>query len=197
MWQLSCDRFNTVVQPFRDRRATVSRRLLFLDIRQKSFRILNWLSAPAHYHAPLSIDIDDIADSKATSTMVSLPMHEKQENRAFYPGNMQRPGLSRSRRLLLVSLPLVLLTWLLISHLSFDKTDSVVYQVKGHQSHHPTAHPPHKAVASKGNSSGLVPLEAHIMSKCPDARDCLRDLVVPAMEKVVDMVDFNVSFIGK
>jgi hypothetical protein len=35
------------------------------------------------------------------------------------------------------------------------------------------------------------------MSKCPDARDCLRDLVVPAMEKVVDMVDFNVSFIGK
>lgn len=91
----------------------------------------------------------------------------------------------------------MLLTWLLISHLSFDKKDSVVYQVKGHQSHHTAAHPPQKAVTSKGNSSGLVPLEAHIMSKCPDARDCLRDLVVPAMEKVVDMVDFNVSFIGK
>lgn len=43
----------------------------------------------------------------------------------------------------------------------------------------------------------LVPLEAHIMSKCPDARDCLEDLVVPAMEQVVDKVDFRLSYIGK
>ncbi|KAI4242152.1 MAG: hypothetical protein L6R40_004195 [Gallowayella cf. fulva] len=42
----------------------------------------------------------------------------------------------------------------------------------------------------------LVPLEAHIMSKCPDARDCLRDLVVPAMEEVVEKVNFTLSFIG-
>ena len=42
-----------------------------------------------------------------------------------------------------------------------------------------------------------IPLEAHIMSKCPDARDCLRDLVVPAMEKIVDKVDFQLSFIGQ
>ncbi|KAI9862088.1 MAG: hypothetical protein M1813_004863 [Trichoglossum hirsutum] len=41
-----------------------------------------------------------------------------------------------------------------------------------------------------------VRLEAHIMSKCPDARDCLRDLVVPTMEKVHDIVDFKLSFIG-
>ncbi|KAL8927358.1 MAG: hypothetical protein Q9172_001437 [Xanthocarpia lactea] len=34
------------------------------------------------------------------------------------------------------------------------------------------------------------------MSKCPDARDCLRDLVVPAMEQVVDLVNFTLSFIG-
>lgn len=46
------------------------------------------------------------------------------------------------------------------------------------------------------NRSALVPLEAHIMSKCPDAKDCLRDLVVPAMESIVDLVDFNLSFIG-
>lgn len=64
----------------------------------------------------------------------------------------------------------------------------------------------------------LVPLEAHIMSKCPDARvcflllqvsrqrrgltkisaqDCLRDLVLPAMQRVHDKVDFTLSFIGK
>lgn len=34
------------------------------------------------------------------------------------------------------------------------------------------------------------------MSKCPDARDCLRDLVVPAMEQVVDKVNFTLSFLG-
>jgi hypothetical protein len=47
-----------------------------------------------------------------------------------------------------------------------------------------------------GNKS-KVALEAHIMSKCFDARDCLRELIVPTMEQVVDMVDFKLSFIGK
>ncbi|KAH7395057.1 hypothetical protein DE146DRAFT_658978 [Phaeosphaeria sp. MPI-PUGE-AT-0046c] len=42
-----------------------------------------------------------------------------------------------------------------------------------------------------------VPLEVHIMSKCPDARDCLKKLVVPAMSDVSDKVDFKLSFIGK
>ncbi|KAF9872275.1 gamma interferon inducible lysosomal thiol reductase [Colletotrichum karsti] len=42
----------------------------------------------------------------------------------------------------------------------------------------------------------LVPLEAHIMSKCPDARDCLRDLVLPTMMKAQDKVNFTLSYIG-
>lgn len=42
-----------------------------------------------------------------------------------------------------------------------------------------------------------VQLEAHIMSKCPDARDCLRDLVLPAMQNVSSFVDFKLSYIGK
>jgi hypothetical protein len=46
-------------------------------------------------------------------------------------------------------------------------------------------------------SSALVPLEAHIMSKCPDARDCLREMVLPAMQKVYDKVNFTLSFIGR
>lgn len=53
---------------------------------------------------------------------------------------------------------------------------------------------------SRPSSSVLdhkVPLEAHIMSKCPDARDCLRDLVLPTMERVADKVSFRLSFIGK
>lgn len=47
------------------------------------------------------------------------------------------------------------------------------------------------------NSSNKVPLEAHIMSKCPDARDCLRELVVPAMEQISGLVDFDLSFIAR
>ncbi|KAL2003214.1 hypothetical protein VTN02DRAFT_4621 [Thermoascus thermophilus] len=45
-------------------------------------------------------------------------------------------------------------------------------------------------------SSKKVPLEAHIMSKCPDAQDCLQQLIVPAMERISDKVDFRLSFIG-
>ncbi|WPH04600.1 Hypothetical protein R9X50_00749200 [Acrodontium crateriforme] len=42
-----------------------------------------------------------------------------------------------------------------------------------------------------------VPLEAHIMSKCPDARDCLHDLILPTMITVSNKVDFRLSYIGK
>ena len=43
----------------------------------------------------------------------------------------------------------------------------------------------------------LVPFEAHIMSKCPDAKDCLEKLVVPAMVQVSDKVNFTLSYIGR
>jgi hypothetical protein len=42
-----------------------------------------------------------------------------------------------------------------------------------------------------------VPLEIHIMSKCPDARDCLRELIVPTMVQVSEKVDLTMSFIGR
>lgn len=45
-------------------------------------------------------------------------------------------------------------------------------------------------------TKALVPFEAHIMSKCPDARDCLRQLVLPTMQRVIDKVDFTLSYIG-
>ncbi|OAR02726.1 hypothetical protein LLEC1_07479, partial [Akanthomyces lecanii] len=50
-----------------------------------------------------------------------------------------------------------------------------------------------KAVAVRKHK---VPLEAHIMSKCPDARDALRQLILPAMQQVYDKVDFKLSYIG-
>lgn len=42
-----------------------------------------------------------------------------------------------------------------------------------------------------------VPLEAHIMSKCPDALDCLQLLVLPTMVEISDRIDFKLSYIGK
>jgi hypothetical protein len=51
--------------------------------------------------------------------------------------------------------------------------------------------------ASTIAESNRVPLEAHIMSKCPDAKDCLQQLIVPAMEQINDKVDFRLSFIGR
>jgi hypothetical protein len=46
---------------------------------------------------------------------------------------------------------------------------------------------------------GKVRLEAHIMSKCPDARDCLRDLILPVMQRpeVQGRVDVRLSYIGR
>lgn len=106
---------------------------------------------------------------------------------------MPGSGPFRSRRVLLI-LPLVLLTWLLVSHISIDGSDLAGAAMIKRPAYHNAAH---NSQGAKVNNATLVPLEAHIMSKCPDARDCLRDLVVPAMEKVVDMVDFNLSYIGK
>ncbi|KAF2428344.1 hypothetical protein EJ08DRAFT_592209 [Tothia fuscella] len=42
----------------------------------------------------------------------------------------------------------------------------------------------------------LVPLEAHIMSKCPDALACLQRLIVPTMELTASKVNFTLSYIG-
>jgi hypothetical protein len=34
------------------------------------------------------------------------------------------------------------------------------------------------------------------MSKCPDAQDCLRMLVLPTMQQAHEKVNFTMSFIG-
>jgi hypothetical protein len=48
-----------------------------------------------------------------------------------------------------------------------------------------------------GEANTKVPMDVHIMSKCPDARDCLKKLVLPAMANVSDKVDFRLSMIGR
>ncbi|QKX64685.1 uncharacterized protein TRUGW13939_11861 [Talaromyces rugulosus] len=42
-----------------------------------------------------------------------------------------------------------------------------------------------------------VPLEVHIESRCPDARDCLQKLVVPAYWQVHEEADLKISYVGE
>ncbi|KAJ5654248.1 hypothetical protein N7490_001251 [Penicillium lividum] len=51
-------------------------------------------------------------------------------------------------------------------------------------------------ITSESNEQTRIPLEVHIMSKCPDAQGCLHKLVLPAMEQISDKVDFRLSFIA-
>ena len=50
---------------------------------------------------------------------------------------------------------------------------------------------------SGSSSQQKVALEAHVMSKCPDARDCLQQLVLPVMEQTSNLIDFDLSFIAR
>ncbi|KAF2861718.1 hypothetical protein K470DRAFT_214158 [Piedraia hortae CBS 480.64] len=59
-----------------------------------------------------------------------------------------------------------------------------------HSSGLPSTHDEQAALTSK------IPLEIHIMSKCPDTRDCLSQYILPAMQNVSDLVDFTLSYIG-
>ena len=102
----------------------------------------------------------------------------------------QKPSFLAStafRKRLLVTLLSLLLLWAFIpGPFKLPRLRDCFKQDK-----HPNGHPmTHKKNATK------VALEAHVMSKCPDAKDCLRELVVPAMEKIHDMVEFKLSFIG-
>lgn len=62
---------------------------------------------------------------------------------------------------------------------------------------HEQAKPIQYPITSESNQSTRIPLEAHIMSKCPDAQGCLQKLILPAMEQISDKVDFRLSFIAR
>ncbi|EXJ94146.1 hypothetical protein A1O1_02539 [Capronia coronata CBS 617.96] len=65
-----------------------------------------------------------------------------------------------------------------------------------HHHYNPTLTPHGPDSLKEARNGNEVPLEIHVMSKCPDAKDCLRQLVVPTMEQVSDKVNFTMSFIG-
>lgn len=121
-------------------------------------------------------------DEKETIEVSRLPAP------AAWPPNSSEPSARQRRRLttiLLVALSIFLLYPLYQRNIfTYDSTSNPCRDDVSHSS-------------LVGSNKTKVPLEAHIMSKCPDARDCLQNLVVPAMEHVSDKVDFRLSYIGR
>ncbi len=108
---------------------------------------------------------------------------------------MRNASWTRLRRVVIVVLLFILLT---VSYRGSSKLSEARSQELGDASiRQNIVANPSIPFSPDSDGLGLVPLEAHIMSKCPDARDCLKDLIVPAMEKISDKVDFRLSFIGK
>lgn len=46
-------------------------------------------------------------------------------------------------------------------------------------------------------SNGAPKIEVFIMSKCPDAKDCVEELIYPAMKELGSSAELDFEFIGK
>lgn len=77
------------------------------------------------------------------------------------------------------------------------ESDQSQYENIEQESHEQTPAIQRPLVISTEVAEKKIPLEAHIMSKCPDAKDCLQKLVLPAMEQISAKVDFKLSFIAR
>ncbi|KXJ95362.1 hypothetical protein Micbo1qcDRAFT_200775 [Microdochium bolleyi] len=129
---------------------------------------------------------------------ISLPITEDQK----------RPVRSRPRRrrtyalFLIATLVLYCVysskyTATYVSRFAPSPPASIPFKSLKHAQNAPAPASTHAGSAThNANAHGLVPLEAHIMSKCPDAKDCLKELVLPAMMRVHDKVNFTLSYIG-
>lgn len=132
-------------------------------------------------------------DEKSTLKHAYLP----NEQPTFNYTSCHNP-FGRARRIFLLVLIILLPLSLLVKYFDISTARAAIYTTADAALvRHPHSSNSQITIVSHSNQSILVPLEAHIMSKCPDARDCLRDLVVPAMEKISDHVSFRLSFIGR
>ncbi|KAJ5479574.1 hypothetical protein N7530_005083 [Penicillium desertorum] len=89
---------------------------------------------------------------------------------------------------------LLFIGYLLLARPSSPRCTSIAPQTESYQAEVYEEHDNYDAHQTLEKTK--IPLEAHIMSKCPDAQACLQKLVLPAMEKISDKVDFKLSFIA-
>ena len=121
----------------------------------------------------------------------SPPSQSLEVRKPRHQGNMTFREWTPRR--ICVILLLTLTLWLLTRHLS--NTYNISLHREALSGAQKTPLDQTLVVAEKNVTR--VPLEAHIMSKCPDAQACLQQLVLPTMEIIHDKVDFRLSFIGR
>ncbi|MCJ1277554.1 hypothetical protein MMC21_005367 [Puttea exsequens] len=143
---------------------------------------------------------ENVAMEKRYSRRQGLPLYETKNDFKLDPHYPPPSGIrrGRSRRSILIYLTAIFLIFLILSWAS-PRLFAPLYNDPNLRIKIPqkALQPTDSAILTTPTNASLVPLEAHIMSKCPDAKTCLEELVVPAMEKVVDKVSFRLSYIGK
>jgi len=139
----------------------------------------------------MNISMDDKTTmEKHYGRQFPLPIYQTHHDQKQDSSILAKSFRSRSRRSIISYISAIFFIFLIVTYGFPSLFASQHLRPYGAKSASPSR-------LSSSNRTSLVPLEAHVMSKCPDARDCLRDLVVPAMEQVVDKVDFRLSYIGK
>ncbi|KAJ5102032.1 Gamma interferon inducible lysosomal thiol reductase GILT [Penicillium alfredii] len=154
--------------------------------------------------------------------MEKLPLHSKEAEPGHVPTLGSSQGRVRPSRTTLLRRSLIAICFLVGCYLVLKPAETKCYSPKcvpydGYNSEGPDTmskiHVPGESdpIGSKNTpetkisavpsapaklAQTRVPLEAHLMSKCPDAQECLQELVLPAMEQISDMVDFQLSFIA-
>ncbi|KAF4126800.1 Gamma interferon inducible lysosomal thiol reductase (GILT) [Geosmithia morbida] len=129
-----------------------------------------------------------------------LDQHRHQhQHQQRHPGTMtqRRRALRRGHSLVAVALLVVMtLLYLTTFHrsVSIHVTTTTSDLSSSDHLHH---HQQQQNLDVVSPAEHRVPLEAHIISKCPDTRDALRELILPVMQRVSDEVDFTLSYIGK
>ena len=127
----------------------------------------------------------------------SIAIMNMDEKRRLQPGHAaSRRGLPRRRSVILSILALVVLYLTVPLHTLLPIWLQSEQTAQNSESNRYTQATRPDSGLSFSITGSEVGLEAFVMSKCPDARDCLRDLVVPAMEQISDLVNFKLSIIG-
>lgn len=137
------------------------------------------------------------AAEKATPEPISKMDEKYAKYKTFPPRAAGSPMRSHARRAGRFR-PLLVLTLVVLCLYLYAKPSSALGplpEISSRLSNTLQVAMPGSAPGADANAA-LVPLEAHIMSKCPDAKDCLQKLILPAMVRVVDKVNFTLSFIG-
>ncbi|KLJ09628.1 hypothetical protein EMPG_14954 [Blastomyces silverae] len=121
---------------------------------------------------------------------------EKRQTAELAPRSSSRRTIYRlfRRSLILSCIALIIFALIRGIHAPSEYIDKFKQTNVGHKTTKSAS--PLRGNNHKGAPAGRVPLEAHIMSKCPDAEYCLEKLIVPVMAQVHDKVDFRLSFIG-